>query len=110
MRNNETVKLLKEILKWERLRGLEHLKSKVKEENLFTEEKYIVVYHHTDGIKSSREIGKSANVSHVTVQNLWKQWVAAGIAEPAEKYKGGQCRRIFELSELGLELPKKRRE
>ena len=110
MSNSETDELLKEILKWERLRGLEYLRRMVKEENLFTDEKHIVVYHYTDGIKSSREIGRSANVSHMTVQNLWKQWVAAGIAEPVERYKGGQCKRIFELGDLGIELPKKARE
>lgn len=110
MNDNETVQLLKEILKWEKLRGIEHLKRKVKEENLFTDEKHIVVYYHTDGIKSSREIGKIVKVSYKTVLNLWKQWIAAGIAEPSEKYKGGQCRRIFELNELGLELPKKTQE
>jgi transposase len=99
--------LLKEILKWQKLLGMEYLRRKVKDENLFTDEKHIVVYYHSDGVKSSRAIGKSANLSHVTVQNLWKQWIAAGIAEPTLEYAGGRCKRLFELNEIGLELPRK---
>jgi transposase len=106
MNNNQTNDLLKEILKWQKLQGSEYLKRKAKEEKLFTDKKHILVYYYSDGHKSSREIGKIASVSHVTVQNLWKLWIDAGIAEPSEKYKGGQCRKLFELNELGLELPK----
>lgn len=106
MNNNDTNEILKEILKWQRLQGSEFLKRRIREEKLFTDKKHVLVYYYTDGNNSSRQIGKMANVSHATVQNLWKLWIGAGIAEPSEKYKGGQCKRLFELNELGLELPK----
>ncbi len=103
MNNNE---LLKEILKWQRLQGSGYLKKKVREENLFTDRKHILVYYHSDGIKSSREISKVTGVGYKTVQTLWKKWINTGIAEPTERYGGGQCKRLFELNELGLKLPK----
>jgi len=106
MNNNETKELLGEILKWQKLMGSEYLKKKVREEKLFADEKHLLAYYHSDGTKSSRELGKIAGLSHAAVQNLWKQWIEAGIAEPSEKYKGGQCKRLFELTELGVQIPK----
>ena len=106
MNDGETNKILKEILKWERLIGTEILRKKVKEEkDLFADPKAIVIYNHSDGDKSTRELAKMGGVTHTTVQALWKKWIDAGIAESTEKYGGGRCRRIFELNELGLELP-----
>ena len=106
MNKNQTNELLKEILKWQRLQGVEYLKRKVDNEELFTDKKHILVYYYSNGSRSSREIGKLAGVSFATVRNLWKKWIVAGIVEPTEKYKGGQHRRLFELYELGLKLPK----
>lgn len=88
MNNNETNKLLREILKWQRLREREILKKKIKEEKLFTESEDIIIYYHSDGERSSRDLGKIAKVSHTKVQGLWKKWMNAEIATPAEKYKG----------------------
>lgn len=108
MNNNETNKILNEILKWQKLQGSEILKKKIKEEGLFDDEKNILVYYHSDGEKSIREILKITGFGHATIQALWKKWIAAGIAEPAEKYKG-RCKRIFELHEIGLVLPKSKK-
>lgn len=106
MNNNETKELLREILKWIKLVGSEYLKRKVQEEKLFVDEKHMLAYYHTDGTKSSREVGKIAGLSHGAVWNLWKKWIEVGIAEPSEKYKGGQCKKLFELAELGFQLSK----
>ena len=110
MNNNDPNKILKEILKWLRLQGLEILKKKVKEENLFKDAKHILVYYHSDGIKSSRDIEKETGVGFQRVIVLWKKWINAGIAEPIKKYRGIGCKRLFELNELGLELPKQKRD
>ncbi len=106
MNNDKVIDILKEMLKWQKLHGREILKNKLANEDLFSNEKEIRVYYHSDGDKSSREIGKLVNVSHATIQNLWKKWVDAGLVEPTEKYGGGRCKRLFSLDDLGLELPK----
>lgn len=92
MNNNQTNKLLKEILKWQRLQGMDILKKKIKEEGLFSDKNQIVAYYHSDGKKSSREIAKITNIGYKTIQALWKKWIYVKIAEPSEKYKGGQCK------------------
>ena len=105
MNNDETNRTLREILRWQRLQAAEILRKRIKEESMFEDKKHILAYYHTDGEKSTRDIGKESGVSHNTVAGLWQKWIDAGIAEPTEKYGGGRCKRIFELHELGLEVP-----
>lgn len=106
MNNNKTNELLKEILKWQKIQGMEILKKKIKEEDLFSNKNQIVAYYHSNGKKSSREIEKITSIGYKKIQELWKKWISAGIAELSEEYKRGRCKRSFELNELGLELPK----
>lgn len=105
MSNNETNDLLREILKWQRIIGLEYLKKKVEEEKLFKDKRHITVYYHSDGSKSSREIGKIVGFEHKTITKLWKQWSKVGIVELSKKYRGNQGKRLFELHELDIEQP-----
>lgn len=70
------------------------------------DDKDIIIYYHSDGNKSSRDLAKIVGVSHKTVQLLWRKWIGSGIAESTLKYKGGRCRKLFDLGELGLKLPK----
>ena len=106
MNNAETNEILKEILKWQKLQGREILKQRIGDKNLFEDEKDVLAYHYSDG-RSSRDVEKATGVNYKMVQSLWKKWLAAGIAEPTDKYCGGRCKRIFDLSELGLELQPK---
>lgn len=107
MENNRLEIILTEILKWHRFQGQEILRRKVKELNLLVEEKDILVYYHSDGEKSTRELGKLVGISHMTVQSLWKKWMDAGIVVQTKKYGGGRCRRLFSLEEMGVSLPKR---
>jgi len=101
--NEKTNELLEEILKWQKLQGKTILKNRMKEEKLFTNKSEESAYLHSDGTKNSREVSKLTGLSHTKIQALWKQWINVGIAEPSEKYKGGQCKTLFSLTELGIE-------
>jgi len=103
---NETNRILREILKWEKLKGREILRKKIQEENLFRNKENIAVYYHSDGDKSSRVIEKITSVGYKMILALWKKWITAGIAIPTEKYGGGRCERLFDLNELGFESSK----
>lgn len=106
MNDEKTNEVLEDILKWQKLQGREILKAKLKNENLLSNEKEVHVYYHSDGDKSSRDIGRIVNMSYKTVQNLWKRWINSSLAEPTQKYGGGRCKRLFNLNDLGLELTK----
>lgn len=106
MNDDQTNEILREILKWQRLQGIEILKKKVKKENLFEDEKDVLIYYHSDSNKSMRDLARIVGVKHSKVQRLWNKWIDAGVVEAIEKYRGRRCKRVFELNELGLELPK----
>jgi len=103
---------LSEIKYWIRLSGLPVLR-RVAHENLRDDESKLV-YELSDGNRSTREIveelkkvGKA--ITHSTVANMWKRWVAAGIVEPSERYQG-RFRKVASLESLGIEIPEIRKE
>jgi len=98
------VHLLEQILRWTKAGAIMQLKPSIQETLQNDEAK--LVYEYSDGEKSTREIGKLASVSHMTVKNYWEKWSELGIVEPTEKYEGGRFRRLCSLRELGIALPK----
>jgi len=106
MKDNEEIRILEEILKWQRLQGLEILKSKLEDKELFPYPESIQVYYHSNGENSIRGIVKLTGVSRSKVSLLWKKWLKAGIAEEAEEHKG-RCKKSFDLMDFGIYLPSK---
>ena len=98
MSNESMENTLNQILHWINLCGKDYLINKIKKDNLIKNEKELIAYQNSDGERSIRDLVKLAGISRATIQNLWKQWVMAGIAEPTEKYSGGRCRRLFEIN------------
>lgn len=94
--------LLSELVKWNKFMAISALKDvAVKTLKSDTEK---LVFEHSTGKMSSNEIGKIANVSHMTVVNYWKKWATMGLTVPAENYQG-RSKHICSLSELGIEVP-----
>jgi hypothetical protein len=102
--STKIIRLLEQILRWTKTGAIMQLKPSIQETLQSDEAK--LVYEYSDGEKSTREIGKLAGVSHVTVKNYWEKWSELGIVEPTEKYEGGRFRRLGSLRELGIALPK----
>jgi len=97
MNDEETKTILKEILKWQKLRGIKILRE-ILPILLDTDEKRIV-YENTDGQKSARDIMKIVNVGLGTLSRWWNDWYSQGILE-----KSGQIYvKIASLKELGIE-------
>lgn len=94
--------LLTELLKWNKFVAISAVKD-IAIRTLKTDAERIV-FEHSDGKKSSVEIGALAGVSHMTVVNYWKKWDMLGIVIPAESYKG-RYKRICSLAELGIDVP-----
>ena len=100
----ETNKLLKEIIKWQRILALPILKETIGQSINTKEQKKI--YELTDGSLSTNEISKKLHndgikASHMTVYNYWKRWYALGLVEPSEEYSG-RFKKIVEISDLNL--------
>lgn len=98
---NET---FKELLKWVRLLNIEEVK-KIRENVLNTDELKIA-YHLSDGKNSARTISSVIAPTHSTITDWWQDWYKLGIAEPIGVQRGNRARRLFELSEFGIPVPK----
>jgi DNA-binding CsgD family transcriptional regulator len=97
------IRLLEEILKWTRLEGVQRAKATLTE--LLKKESEKLVYEWSDG-RTSREIAEIVGVSHGTVTNYWKKWARYGIVDEVRSRGGTRFKRIFPLSDLGIEVPK----
>src|SRR4051812_17229371 len=73
----ETNDILKEILKWQKIQGIQAFKAQVGL-LLDTKEKK-QVFELTDGTMSVKQISEKAKVATGTVSNWWNKWLAEGI-------------------------------
>ena len=73
----ETNDILKEILKWQKLQGLQAFKS-LAVGILDTKEKRMV-YEMSDGTLTVKQISEKVKVSTGTISNWWNRWLAEGI-------------------------------
>jgi len=101
--DSEELRVLKEILKWTKIQGMDKVKQIMLTE--FSDEKKRLVYSLSDG-RSSDDIEKVLNkqVSDVSVRNWWKSWARMGITELHPDYKKRYIK-LFSLEDFGIDLP-----
>ena len=106
MAENDQIALLREIVKWLRFAGMKEVKT-VLTSALDTEQKKLV-YHLSDGGKSSLDIAQQSGVSDFTVRNYWKQWSKLGIVEAIKVGRGDRYVKTFDLEDFGIDVPEPR--
>ncbi len=100
----EEVKLLREILKWNKFTGMNQVQS-VLENTLNTPEKRLA-YQLSDSKKGTIEISKLSKVgSPAKVSSLWKEWKRKGLGDSLSVQGGERFKRVFDLEDFGLEVP-----
>jgi hypothetical protein len=92
----EEKEILEEILKWERLKGIQILRHLLLE-LLDTDEKKIL-YEMTNGENGVKEIRAKAKIAAGKISKLWNTWYANGILEK----EGQKYRKIISLKEIDL--------
>lgn len=99
---------LKDLLKWTRFAGMQQLKSIIV--STLQNDDQRLVYEFSDGENSTREIARIIGLgSKSTVEKYWEKWAKLGIVQPAPKVQG-RMQRICSLDELGIEVPKVKKE
>ncbi len=94
--NEDTNNILAEILKWQKLQGINLLRTLLPE--LLNNDKKINVYEMTDGKNTIREIRTKTGISFGAISKWWNEWYSYGVLEKNnEKYK-----KLISLQELGL--------
>ena len=101
----EQVKLLREILKWERFTGMKEVKAAL-ESTLDTDQKK-TAYQASDGSRGTREVARiSGYGSKSTIERLWKIWRRLGLGETSPVQGSGErFTRSFDLEDFGIEVP-----
>src|SRR5207245_10273684 len=100
----EEVKLLREILKWNKFAGMNQVQS-VLENAMNTPEKRLA-YQLSDGTRGTVEIAKLSKVgSTFKVSTLWKEWKRKGLGDSSSVQGGERFKRTFDLDGFGHGLP-----
>ncbi len=99
------VSLLEELLRLERIDGMRKVETLIKE--LIKRDVEKLVYENSDG-RTSREIAEASSVSHGTVVNYWNKWAKYGLVQELKSRGGTRYRKIFSLSDFGIEVPSKK--
>ena len=100
----EEVKLLREILKWNKFAGMNQVQS-VLENAMNTPEKRLA-YQLSDGTRGTVEIAKLSKVgSTFKVGTLWKEWKRKGLGDSFSVQGGERFKRTFDLEDFGIEVP-----
>ncbi len=74
--------------------------------DFFTNTRDRKIYELSDGIRSSRDIGKIVSLDQKSISNLWKKWEEIEIVEPTGKLKPYKAK--YTIIEL-VKINKKKR-
>ena len=97
----ETVDLLREIVRWQRFQNRQALRAALEE--ILSSGTDRKIYALTDGFRSQPEIAKGAKVSQPTVSLKWKAWRMLGIVYELPD-EPGRCCHLGSLESVGLGL------
>ncbi len=102
--NDEMMAELRAQTSWLRLLGLQSLRPTLQE--LLKSDKQKLVYEHSDGSKTTRQVAEAAGTGAGTVSRWWTEWLATGVCVEAAGHPG-RAKHLASLSDLGLLMPGK---
>jgi len=102
---NESVLLLKEILKWIRIQAAPSVRSTL--DSALTSSAHRKLYQALDGKKKQDALSKVGGFSQARVSQLLSAWQRSGVVEQTAP---GKYTRLFDLEELGISVEKLARE
>jgi hypothetical protein len=97
MADDETLRVLKELLVWTRVGFYADVKNMLGD--VLNSEKKKLAYQAADGIRSGESIRVELKMSPNDLSDLFKQCTNLGLMEQVE---GGKRRRLFDLINFGL--------
>jgi len=94
---------LKEIHKWIKFSGWTNVKGILLD--TLDEPEKLVAYSLTTGENGLDFIAGKIGKSRKVIQNYWASWQKIGIVESISVRGGSRARALFDLGELGIEIP-----
>ena len=102
---SEINKTIFDLTKWIKFIGIEKVK-KIIQKNLTSSEE-LLLYHYSDGEKTTRELESLTGINISKISKYWDEWEKLSIIEKKSASGGGRGKKIFLLTEVGIEIPKK---
>jgi len=100
--NDERVlQKLEEIAQWLKLQNRSLVKALLEE--VLDSDRDKLIYHLSDGERSSTDIAREVGVSQPTVSNLWRRWRRLGIVLERPDIPG-RVRKLCGLEELDIDV------
>lgn len=103
LKEDANTQILREMLKWVKLQGINQAKTVLTAALRNDKEK--LIYEYSDGTKAIAEIAKLTGVGFGTVQRCWGRWATLGIVEPVAVQGGTRYKKAFSLQVFGIEVP-----
>jgi len=75
-------------------------------ETILDDPKKIAVYHISDGENTTRIISKRTGAGTGSVSRWWNEWIDKGIAMPIPKGAGFRAKKMFNLENYTINIPK----
>ncbi|HUT80695.1 MAG TPA: hypothetical protein VMZ29_05770 [Candidatus Bathyarchaeia archaeon] len=74
---------------------------------LITNNDELLLYHESDGEKTCDQLNEITGISTGKISLCWDKWEKNRILEKIAQSRGGRGKKLFNLEELGIEIPKK---
>lgn len=105
--SDEVVEVLEDIRRWVKLIGLEDARANLREaiaaDDDQKEKDNRIIFHLTNGERSTKDIEKFVNVTYKTVSDRQQEWAKAGLMEKPARNQ--PYRKLITLEEAGLGKP-----
>lgn len=97
----------KELVRWIKFANIDKARSVL--ETTLNEPRKIQAYHLSNGKNTLQIIGDRVGVNKDVLNGWWKIWNGLGITEPVSARGGSRAKKVFELTNFGIAVPKIRK-
>ena len=101
--DDRIIEVLEELLKWTKVTSIPKV-GEVLAASLPTEQAKLA-YFYSDG-RSSREVAQASGCAQSSIVGYWKKWSRNGIVQPVAVQRGDRYKKVFDLTDFGIEIPK----
>ncbi len=101
---DETKLIFTEIRNWYKIAHSDKVKPLL--ETILDDPKKIAVYHISNGENTTRKISERTGAGTGSVSRWWNEWIEKGIAIPIPKGAGFRAKKMFNLENYEIKIPK----
>ena len=102
--NDLFIELLQELVKWTKFQAWGKVKDVLF--SVLDDDEKKKIYNLSNGELSSRIIAEKVSTSRSTIIKYWNSWAKLNIVEPISVQRGNRYKKMFNLEDFGITIPK----